>query len=413
MMSNYFKNSLAFPKSLLDIFSRKEKLTVTKNNIKYNSLKNSDEDYAFKTHASIQFLNKTLRAIIENSSPSSAFDILLDEITVITNAEASALFIISDSGKPELIASKDSTQSSLLENYINQISIDSNYNVIELKNINGANEFDIKVIRLPNKKYNTNGVLLLKIPKFYSKKISKKELDSIKDSLSGILLSIHQADMSKKKALHEERALIARELHDSLAQSLSYLKIQVSRLQTLIKLDPPEKNLDLIAANGITEELRANLDISYKQLRELITTFRLTLNNNDLAKALEDSVDEFENKCSISMRLDNRLASIDLAVDEEIQVLQIVREAVSNIVRHSQAKQVEIILLKDTKNNITITIDDDGIGIDETQTNKRRHGMIIMQQRAHDLNGKLRVQSSQMGGTQIQVRFESKNKRFS
>ena len=43
--------------------------------------------------------------------------------------------------------------------------------------------------------------------------------------------------MSKRSALHEERSLIARELHDSLAQSLSYLKIQVSRLQTLLKLD--------------------------------------------------------------------------------------------------------------------------------------------------------------------------------
>ena len=217
--------------------------------------------------------------------------------------------------------------------------------------------------------------------------------------------------MSKRLALHEERALIARELHDSLAQSLSYLKIQVSRLQSLLKLDAPQETIDLTAVSGIAEELRTNLNISYKQLRELITTFRLTLNSNNLAQALEDSVEEFENRSSITFYLDNRLALSDLVVDEEIHVLQIVREALSNVVRHSQASCTEIKLAKISPETICITIDDDGIGMNDLLTNKRHHGMIIMQQRAHDLGGNFRVLSSSLGGTQIKVTFTAKSKR--
>ena len=105
------------------------------------------------------------------------------------------------------------------------------------------------------------------------------------------------------------------------------------------------------------------------------------------------------------------MSLVDLAVDEEIQVLQIVREAISNVVRHSQANHAEITLNKTSQQTIFITIDDDGIGTNDTKTNKRRHGMIIMQQRAHDLGGKLRVQPSNLGGTQIKVTFTTKNKK--
>ena len=412
MISNYIKNSLFIPKSVLNIFNRADdKYDKVNNMYDLSAGANNENTQIPQQHKHIHFLNNTLKAIIENPNSSVPFDILLQDISSILHAEAAALFLITESGNPELISITNQSQYELLKNYLNHLSIDSNYNAINNQNEQTKSSYDIKIIRMSDTNYRTSGILLLKIPKSKSKRLSMAELDSIKHSLSGILSSIQNADMSKRLALHEERALIARELHDSLAQSLSYLKIQVSRLQALIKPDMPKEDFDLTAVSGIAEELRTNLNISYKQLRELITTFRLTLNSENLAQALEDSVEEFENKCSISFNLDNRLALIDLAVDEEIQVLQIVREAISNIVRHSQANQAQLTLSKDSQHKVNITIDDDGIGMDATQTNKRRHGMIIMQQRAHDLGGKFRVQPSPLGGAQIQVTFMTKNKR--
>ncbi len=412
MLSNYIKNTLSLPRIVLDVFNRNNDDYDKVNNINNVSFDSKNTDLVIPPQLKhIHFLNNTLSAIIENPNSSAPFDFILKDITDILKAEVGALFLITESGNPELISITDQSQYELLKKYLNQLSIDSNYNAIEVHNQEINSSFDVKIIRMSDNKLIPCGVLLLKIPKPNSSNLSTLEIESIKHALSGILSSIQQADMSKRSALHEERSLIARELHDSLAQSLSYLKIQVSRLQSLINPDLSKENIDLTAVSGIAEELRTNLNISYKQLRELITTFRLTLNSENLAQALEDSVEEFENKCSISFSLDNRLALIDLAVDEEIQVLQIVREAISNIVRHSQANLAEITLSKDSQNKISITIDDDGIGMDESHTNNHRHGMIIMQQRAHDLGGKFRVLPSSLGGSQIKVTFLTKNKR--
>lgn len=357
-------------------------------------------------HKHIHFLNTVLRSIIENPGSTAPFKTLLKEIDKITCSDASAIFLTKESGENELLATTNELEQDLLFSYLNHISIDDHYNALHSQQQN--NNYDIKIIRLSESDLNTNGILFLKIPKYLSSKISIEEIESIQVALSGILSSSQHLDMSKRVALHQERALIARELHDSLAQSLSYLKIQVSRLQALLKSNSISSENDAVAVNGIVEELRTNLDVSYKQLRELITTFRLALNSRDLSHALENSIEEFENRSSVSITLDNRLSRIDLAVDEEIHLLQIIREAISNVVRHSQAHRAEVTLCLVSQGIVSVTIEDDGIGINNNKTTSHRHGMIIMQQRAHDLGGKLRVQKSVLGGASITVTFATK-----
>lgn len=360
---------------------------------------------ALEHHRHIHFLHTVLRSIIENPGSNTPFNMLLKEIEDICSADASAMYLTKESGENELLACTNDQE--LLFSYLDHISIDKNYNALQSQASNSI--YDIKIIRLSEDSLNTYGTLLLKIPKDLSNNISIEEIDSIRMALSGILSSSQHLDMSKRVALHQERALIARELHDSLAQSLSYLKIQVSRLQALLKPNKIKSENDVIAVNGIVEELRTNLDVSYKQLRELITTFRLALNSRDLSHALENSIEEFENRSSVAINLDNRLSRTDLAVDEEIHVLQIIREAISNVVRHSQASRAEVTLSILPNKLVSITIDDDGIGINENQNTTHRHGMIIMQQRAHDLGGNFRVQESLLGGSCINVTFETKN----
>lgn len=362
-------------------------------------------------HKHLHFLNTVLHDLVENPSSVSPFLVLLNEVEYLTQAMTSAIFITKESGERELVAITDESELDTLSDYLSYTSASLNDNSLHAHGRHSDNSYAIKVVHLGESNQDPHGILILKVPKSVSDRFSELGIDSIKHALNGILLSSRYLDVSKRLALHEERALIARELHDSLAQSLSYLKIQVSRLQSLLKINPLGSEGNVNAINGIVEELRANLNVSYKQLRELITTFRLALKSRDLAHALEDSIEEFENRSSVAVSLDNRLSSMDLAVDEEIHVLQIIREAISNVVRHSQASCAEVSLSISNRGLICISIDDDGIGMKNTQVRTHRHGLIIMQQRAHELGGKFRVEASQLGGTRITVTFQTKNKK--
>jgi nitrate/nitrite-specific signal transduction histidine kinase len=91
----------------------------------------------------------------------------------------------------------------------------------------------------------------------------------------------HCATRDRRLALLEERATIARELHDSLAQSLSYLKIQVSRLDAALR-----RPNGAAVARPIIEGLREGLSGAYRQLREILTTFRLTAREREILRLL-------------------------------------------------------------------------------------------------------------------------------
>ena len=114
------------------------------------------------------------------------------------------------------------------------------------------------------------------------------------DSVAGILRSAEQSRQKLRHAQCEERAAIARELHDSLAQSLSYLKVQASLLQSA--LSTPPDTISRGSISGPVKELRDTLNIAYRQLRDLITTFRVTMHGKTFAQALEDSVEELERR---------------------------------------------------------------------------------------------------------------------
>jgi two-component system nitrate/nitrite sensor histidine kinase NarX len=249
------------------------------------------------------------------------------------------------------------------------------------------------------------GLLLLQVPE--ELQLSAQQLDLLRTlsaALANLLHGTHRAQLSHRLALHDERATIARELHDSLAQSLSYLKIQASRLQSLLH-GSQNLQLDRLEIDNIAEEMRANLNRAYRQLRELITTCRLTMNGKTIGQALLDSVEEFEKRSTMTFDLDNRLTDDMLTVDQEMQVLHIVREAMTNVVRHAQASFVKVSLHCPDHDEIVVSIADDGIGIEAPREGEQHYGLLIMQERAHKLGGNLRLEQNPSGGTHVLVSF--------
>ena len=149
----------------------------------------------------------------------------------------------------------------------------------------------------------------------------------------GISLEVcRPVTQDRRLDLLEEHGVMARELHDSLAQSLTYLKIQATRLSLLTR---PGRETDLL--DDALAELKEGLNTAYRQLRELLTTFHLQMDGQGLGPALEKTVEEFNARGKLTVHLDNKLSPSHFGVNEEIHVLQLVREALSNVIRHSQA----------------------------------------------------------------------------
>ena len=205
-------------------------------------------------------------------------------------------------------------------------------------------------------------------------------------------------------SLMEERAVIARELHDSLAQSLSYLKMQVSRLQILRNKQASEEQID-----DVTNELKEGLNNAYRQLRELLTTFRLTLDQPGLKPALEATIKEFSERLKIDIGLKYGLRHQSLSPNEEVHVLQLVREALANVVKHSEASDVSVRVMQ-PNGEVEVSIEDNGIGLPDDKDLTNHYGLVIMRDRASTLNGNLSVQNRSEGGVQVLMRFHPKQR---
>ena len=238
------------------------------------------------------------------------------------------------------------------------------------------------------------------------------ELDAQNDELIVALTNLISTALSLRKQrqqehqliLFEERSTIARELHDSLAQSLSYLKIQVSVLERHLKNVGSEPGQAPVYQN--IEQIKIGLGSAYQQLRDLLVTFRLTIDNDNFDEALRDAASEFASKGNFNMTVHNRIMTLNLSATEQIDLIQIAREALSNISRHAKAKNVEIQLAyEDGDKYIVMSIIDDGVGMSGSVDKTQHHGLIIMKERAHNIGGELIVTDNQPQGTIVTVRF--------
>jgi two-component system nitrate/nitrite sensor histidine kinase NarX len=213
-----------------------------------------------------------------------------------------------------------------------------------------------------------------------------------------------QRQQEHQLILFEERSTIARELHDSLAQSLSYLKIQVSVLERHLKKGSDEQNEASVRHH--IDQIKTGLSSAYQQLRDLLITFRLTIDNDNFDEALHEAANEFALKGKFDITVSNRVMTLNLSATEQIDLIQIAREALSNISRHAQAESVDIELGYDDEDKyIVMTIVDDGVGISGTVDQTQHHGLMIMKERAHNLGGELIVSNNQPQGTTVTAKF--------
>jgi two-component system nitrate/nitrite sensor histidine kinase NarX len=211
--------------------------------------------------------------------------------------------------------------------------------------------------------------------------------------------------------LMNERQMMAAEVHDSLAQSLAYMKMRLALLQDALAEGENER------AGKYTGDVRQALDEAYTQLRALLAQFRNRMDPMGLLHALQGFADGFEGRTGIALDYQNRVADLRLSVDQEAQVFYIVQEALANVVRHSGATRARLVIEGDGDYYVA-TVEDNGKGgqgffaianrtggFDEHPQLRDHFGLSIMRERARKIGGRVEVANLPQGGFRVRLMF--------
>lgn len=222
-------------------------------------------------------------------------------------------------------------------------------------------------------------------------------LKTIGHHIGTALAATRRNEERHRLALLDERSVIARELHDSLAQALSYLKIQVARLHKLLGPQPQP-------VTEVVGELRDGLNEAYRQLRELLTTFRLRIDGRGLGTAIDNTIQEFRRRSGVAIQLDRQLDGPELPRARDPRAADHPRSPLQH--RTPRPRRTGMGQPRQRRPG-------PHPGAYRRRWHRlrpaippvNRYGLVIMRDRAESLAGELQVSPRTGGGTQVNLRF--------
>jgi len=199
-------------------------------------------------------------------------------------------------------------------------------------------------------------------------------------------------------AREQEKARMARELHDELAQSLAAMKMDASWIRDNFETD----------ARGTVqrlEALEAMLDAGVAATRRIAADLRPTiLDDLGLVPALQWLVQSFSERSGIACALEVDQA-LELQEPHATAVFRIAQESLANVRKHAHAAQVHV-LLERTASDVVLRVRDDGVGFTPADARKAASlGLIGLRERARLLHGRAEIASAPGAGTQVEVSF--------
>lgn len=220
-------------------------------------------------------------------------------------------------------------------------------------------------------------------------------LEAVTAHLAGAMENLRLNGLEKEAAVSEERSFLARELHDSIAQSLAFLKIQVQLMQDALKNSDPQQ------AQQVLEEIDTGVRESYADVRELLVHFRTRANTEDIEPALKTTLRKFEQQTGVRAVLGIEGNGMPLAPDLQLQVLHIVQEALSNVRKHSGATQVWLDVQQQPQWRFEIRDNGTGFSKEASAHDETRVGLRIMGERAERIGASMDVVSVPGRGTSV------------
>jgi signal transduction histidine kinase len=185
-------------------------------------------------------------------------------------------------------------------------------------------------------------------------------------------------------AIYEERERLARELHDSIAQTLFLLKVHLKK--------------------GKLEEASSLVNSIDTHLRQAIFNLRInTKENLSFSNRIENWLNDWSTISGIDINTEVNITEGYFSPAEEIQLFSIIQEAFTNIRKHSEARTV-IFLLKTGGSNWEFIIEDNGTGFKTEDIQPNKYGITMLKERAKKLNWTFEIFSERNVGTRILLR---------
>ena len=206
----------------------------------------------------------------------------------------------------------------------------------------------------------------------------------------------------------EERQSMAADIHDALAQSLTFVRMRMSLLHDA--LDEKDTKAALSYWTDASDELRS----AHGRLREMISMYRAGMDSRGLMASLAELIAVFQRRTGIDLRFDCRVGDFELTTEQQLQVFYIVQEALANVGKHSGARHARLAIDRDG-GDLRAVIEDDGRGPGDEILDPRlagrlleagHHGLQIMRERAGRAGGRLQIGALPEGGTRITLTID-------
>lgn len=195
-----------------------------------------------------------------------------------------------------------------------------------------------------------------------------------------------------------ERQAMAAEIHDAVAQSLTFARMRMSLLESVLG--------DNAAARGYCNDVTGELRYAHGRLREVITQFRAGMDARGLVASLREAAANFVDRSGIELDFTPPADEPDLSAEQARQVFGIVQEALANVRKHAHARRARLSILP-CNGSFEIVIEDDGQGFSAparvTSQDDEHYGVTIMHERAARAGGCLRIDSPVSGGTRVRL----------
>ncbi len=223
-------------------------------------------------------------------------------------------------------------------------------------------------------------------------------LETLGQHLGVAIETLRLASRDRELAITEERNMLAQELHDSIAQALAFLNLQTQMLRkALTERDSGE-------TKRILDEIEAGVQESYADVRELLVHFRTRVAEGDVEHGIRTLLARFEHQTGVRTEFTATGAAVPLAADDQLQVMHILQEALSNVRKHAHATHVEVELVRGTDYAFAVRDNGCGFNTDRSQDDVADHvGLRIMRERAARIGGRVTVRSRPDGGTEAML----------
>lgn len=223
-------------------------------------------------------------------------------------------------------------------------------------------------------------------------------LENLGRHLGAAIENMRLAALDQQMAVAQERNILAQNLHDSIAQTLSFVNLQVQMLEGALK----NKNQAQID-DGITQ-IRAGVQECYDDVRELLLNFRTRVYKEELSELIQSVLERFERQTHVKTHLSMQNEGADLTSAQKLQMIFILQEALSNVRKHARAQTV-MVNVRNGK-QFEMTVMDDGVGIDPLLLAERKQshvGLSIMRERAQKVNAHIEIESEIDQGTTVRL----------